>query len=248
MYQFFNPNEASEVIIPMYGTVHLITLLAMIVLIAIVIWKKEAIKKLASNRVFLRRFVILYLIYEVIFWILLWVYKVEPMHERFPLHLCGTLSFLMPILLLKEKYTWFRFFTFWSVCAGSISFLNPGFVFEDLWSFSFIHYLIRHYLLILLPIAISLTRGFKHTYREFWISIGALAGYSFLIFLLDWATGANYMHLGQHNPLEIPFLPASFTVWPWTYPSFVFVGIILFHIVFLGFSFLEKGKTSWRKA
>jgi hypothetical protein len=48
------------------------------------------------------------------------------------------------------------------------------------------------------------------------------------------------MHLGQHNPLEIPFLPASFTVWPWSYPSFVAVGIILFYLAYLSFKLLEK--------
>ena len=83
--------------------------------------------------------------------------------------------------------------------------------------------------------------GFHHTYKEFLISAATLIGYAFLIFLLDWATGANYMHLGQHNPLEIPFLPKSFTVWPWTYPSFVAVGFILFNLSYLGFKALEKG-------
>ena len=72
------------------------------------------------------------------------------------------------------------------------------------------------------------------------LSMATLAGYAFLIFLVDWATGANYMHLGQHNPLEIPFLPKSFTVWPWTYPSFVAVGVILFHLAYLSFRGLEK--------
>jgi hypothetical protein len=52
------------------------------------------------------------------------------------------------------------------------------------------------------------------------------------------------MHSGQHNPLEIPFLPASCTVWPWTYPSFEGVGIILFHLAFLGLKGLEKGQSN----
>jgi hypothetical protein len=50
------------------------------------------------------------------------------------------------------------------------------------------------------------------------------------------------MHLGQNNPLEIPFLPASFTVWPWTFPSFVGVGIILLHLAYLIFTLMHQGK------
>jgi uncharacterized membrane protein YwaF len=82
--------------------------------------------------------------------------------------------------------------------------------------------------------------GCKHTFRGFLISMSTLIGYAFLIFLFDWATGANYMHLGQHNPMEVPFFPASYTVWPRTYPSFVEVGIILFPLAYLGFKGLEK--------
>ena len=53
-------------------------------------------------------------------------------------------------------------------------------------------------------------------------------------------TGANYLHPGQHNPLEIPFLPKSFTAWPWSYPSFVAVGVVLLHLSFLFLKWIER--------
>jgi uncharacterized membrane protein YwaF len=74
--------------------------------------------------------------------------------------------------------------------------------------------------------------------------MGSLAGYALQIFLLDGATGANYMHLGRHNPLAIPFLPASFTVWPWSYPRFVGVGIILLYLSFIGFIMMERTRSA----
>lgn len=241
MKEFFDLNEFSEIMIPMYGRIHMITILVMLVLILVLLWKKDAVKRLVADRRFMVRFITGYLVFESFFWILLWVYRVEPMYERFPLHLCGSLSILMPILILKEKYNWLRFFSYWSISAGFISYANPGFVFEAPWSFSFIHYLVRHYLLFFIPIILQIGIGFRHNYREFLISMSSLAGYAFLIFLLDWATGANYMHLGRNNPLEIPFLPGNFTVWPWSYPSFVGVGIILLHLSFLSFILMERG-------
>ena len=242
MYEFFDLTEHSEVQIPMYGTVHLLTVIGMLLLVAVLFWKRSAVKKLANNQRFIKRFIWVYIGIEVFFWALQWIYRIEPLYERFPLHLCGSLSVLMPILILLNRDDLLRFFSYWSICAGFISFANPGFVFEDIWSFGFIHYLLRHYFLFVVPIFLQIGREYTHSYRNFLVSAGTLIGYAGLIFLLDWATGANYMHLGQHNPLEIPFLPASFTVWPWSYPSFVAVGFILFNLSFLLFSKIGRGK------
>jgi len=239
MYDFFDLTENSSVQIPMYGRIHLLTVFGMISLLALILWRREGVKKLLSNARFINTFLIIYLSLEVFYWSLIWVYRIEPMYERFPLHLCGSLSILMSVLILLRKKNLVRFFSYWSVCAGFISYANPGFVFYDLAGWGFIHYLIRHYFLFLAPIVVQIGWEYRHTYREFFTSMVSLIGYAGIIFLVDWATGANYMHLGRYNPLEIPFLPASFTVWPWSYPSFVAVGIVLFHLAYTGFKQLE---------
>lgn len=240
MYEFFDPTEFADVRIPMYGRIHLITVIGMLILLWLLLWQKEKIKKLVANKKLFHRILFIYIVVELSYWSLQWIYSVQPAYERFPLHLCGTLSVLMPILILLQKKSLAQFFSYWAICAGFIAFANPGFVFTEPGSFGFIHYLIRHYFVFLIPIVLQIGWGFKHTYKGFIQSVGGLLVWSFLIFLLDWATGANYMHLGQNNPLEIPFLPASFTVWPWSYPSFVGVGIVLFHLAYLSFRLLEK--------
>jgi len=240
MHDFFDMTESSEVQIPMYGLTHLLTVIGLLMLLLLIIWQKENVKRLVSNRRLINSFLIAYLLLEVMYWSLIWGYRIEPFYERFPLHLCGSLSILMSVLILLQKRDLVRFFSYWSISAGFISYVNPGFVFYDPGGWGFFHYLIRHYFLFLAPIICQIGWEFKHTYREFVLSMATLTGYAFLIFLLDWVTGANYMHLGQHNPLEVPFLPASFTVWPWSYPSFVAVGIVLFHLVFLSLKLLEK--------
>lgn len=240
MQNFFDLTEQEQIIIPMYGTIHMITLIFPFVMILLMAWQKKLVQKLANSEQFLHGFLILYIAIDVLYWILIWTYQVEPFYERFPLHLCASLSIVMPILILTQKYDWYRFFIYWSVCAGFISFANPNFGHNDVLSFAFIQYLVRHYYLFLFPIFMHIGKEFRYSYREFLVSISALAAYAFLIFLLDWATGANYLHLGKHNPLEIPFLPAKLTQWPFTYPAFVGVGIILLHIVFVSFYFTRK--------
>jgi hypothetical integral membrane protein (TIGR02206 family) len=240
MHNFFDLTEFDEVQIPMYGRTHLITVIIMILFLFLILWQKKRVKKIVANTRLVRGFLIVYLSLEAIYWSLMWGYRIEPLYERFPLHLCGSLSIFMAVLILLEKRNLVRFFSYWSICAGFISYANPGFVFYNPVGWGFFHYLVRHYFLFLAPIMLQIGWGFKHSSREFILSMSTLAGYAFLMFLLDWAIDANYMHLGRHNPLEIPFLPASFTVWPWTYPSFVGVGVILFHLAYFSFKLVEK--------
>jgi hypothetical integral membrane protein (TIGR02206 family) len=240
MKNFFDPNERADLLIPMYGTIHLIVLLALPILIVLLIWKKESVKKLVVNRAFMTILMLVFLLSEVLHHAFLWIFRYEPYFERFPLHLCASLSILLPVLILKQKYNWVRFFSYWSISAGFISFANPSFQHVDPWSFDFIHYLVRHYFLFLIPVFLQIGIGFRHRYRDFIRSLATLGVYSFLIFLFDWASGANYLYLGKNSTLELPFLPSSFTVWPWVYLSFSGVGIILLHLAYLGLSRLEK--------
>jgi len=240
MKAFFDPTDHSEVIIPMYGTIHFITLGAALLLIMFILLRRDAIKRYVNNRRFMVRLITAFLIIEVSYWALQWIYRVEPAYERFPLHLCASLAALLPVLFLLKKMRALLFFSYWALAAGFISFANPGFGFVEPWSYGFIHYLARHYFIFLIPLVFQVGMEFRHKYRDFLISIGTLAAYAGLIFLLDWATGANYLHLGQHNPLEIPFLPKSWTAWPWSYPSFVAVGAVLLHLSYLLLKRMER--------
>lgn len=224
----------------MYGFIHMIALFVMLGLVPLMIWKRQAVKRLAASERFMKTFLFTYMSIDLLYWIFIWAFQVEPRFERFPLHLCASLSLLMPILLLTKKSNAYRFLSYWSVCAGFISLVNPSFVYDAPWSFAFMHYLMRHYFLFLMPIFVLIGRGYNIYYKEFLKSLASLAFYSFFIFLLDWATGANYMHLGPNNPLEIPFLPKSFTAWPYSYPSFVAVGIVLLHFAYFSFSLVSK--------
>ncbi|MBN1952989.1 MAG: TIGR02206 family membrane protein [Bacteroidales bacterium] len=240
MQNFFNPTRSTEVEVPMFGSLHLITMAIMPALVLLVLWKKEAVKRILANRKVVTWFVALFLGLEVLNLILLWSFKFEPFFERFPLHLCYTLSLLIPVLMLKERYDLLQIFCYWSLGSGFISFVNPSYLHTYPMSFEFIHYCIRHYFLFIIPIMLQVGIGFRHSYRIFRISMFTLASYAFFIFLLNWATGANYMHLGQNNPVHITFLPDQLNKWPWTYPSFVVTGILLLHIGYFSLLRMER--------
>lgn len=243
MYEFFDPTDAAEVQIPMYGQVHLYTVLGMIVLLLLIIWQRKNIKSIINRRKLMTGFMTFYILIEILYWVLIWAYRVEPWYERFPLHLCASMSILTVTTILMRRQDLMKFFSYWMLAAGFISFANPGFVFVKTDSFGFIHYLVRHYFVLLAPVVMNYAFGFRHNYKDFIKSLLTLAGWAVFIFFLNWATGANWLHLGQHNPLAIPFLPASFTDWPWVLPSFAGVGVILLHLAFVSLKAMETKKS-----
>lgn len=233
MRSFFDPNTYEQVFNPMYGTTHLITAIILVLFLVLIFSFKKGVRKLATNEAFLKWLVWLFIAQEVLFYILKWAYRFEPFEGRFPGQLCAMLSIILPYLLLTKRYELFKFFSYWAMCSGFIAFVNPSFQHIDPFSFHFLQYCIRHYFLFLMPIFLQIGLGFKHSYPVFLRSIGALLILSAGIFLFNWATGWNYMHIGPSNELAVPFLPASFTVWPWSYPSFIGVGVILLHLAYI---------------
>ena len=240
MYEFFDPTDSALVQIPMYGKVHLYTVLGMISLLLLIIWQRKNIKNIINRQGLMTVFMTFYILVEILYWVLIWAYRVEPWYERFPLHLCASMSILIVVLILIRRQELMLFFSYWMLAAGFISFANPGFVFVETDSFGFIHYLIRHYFVLLAPVVMQYAFGFRHSYSTFLKSLATLGAYAVFIFFVNWLTGANWLHLGQHNPLAIPFLPASFTEWPWVLPSFAGVGIILLHLAYLSFKLMEN--------
>ena len=155
MSSFFNPNELDEVIIPIYGRVHMLSMLLMLILVLILFWRREAVRKLASNRKFIIWLVVVFLIQEAFHNFNLWHYPYESFIDRFPGHLCGTLSLIIPYLLLTEKYNSLRFISYWAIGAGFIAFVNPSYLHYEVKSFIFLQYHFRHLFLLLLPLLLA---------------------------------------------------------------------------------------------
>ncbi|MDC7233317.1 MAG: YwaF family protein [Spirochaetales bacterium] len=240
MPDFFNPNEHADIIIPMYGSLHMLTLVILLAFIPLLILLREPLKGLCASQKTLNRIMVGYLAFDLFYWVMIWHFQYMPLYERFPFHLCASLSLLLPVSVLLKRYDIIRFFTPWGLAAGFIAFVNPGYVRDLPWSFAFIHYLVRHYFIFILPLALYIGKGYSLNYRLFRRSMTALALYASFIFCVNWATGSNYFHLGKYNPLAIPFLPDSLTAWPLVLPTFITVGVVLIHVIYLIIALSEK--------
>jgi hypothetical integral membrane protein (TIGR02206 family) len=235
MIGFFNPGHRPFEIFPMYGTGHLILLVVLIAFIPLMVWQKDLLRRLRHNRRFMVTLSWFILIGEAQSYVVKFIYGYQPFFERLPFHLCGTMAILLPILVLTERYDIIRFFAGWSIACGLISFLNLGTTHNGPESFSFYQYLWKHYYLFLFPIFLFIAGEFEIKYREYAKSMAALVVYSGIMFLVNWAFTTNYLYIGPNNDLAVPFLPDNLLVWPMIYPSFIAVGLILFHIIYVGF-------------
>jgi hypothetical integral membrane protein (TIGR02206 family) len=227
---FFDPSPRAAELFPMYGRGHLAILVVVALCVGVLAWQKERLVKLRASRRFMVGLSVVVLIGEVQEYTLMIVHRYEPAYELLPFHLCGMLAFLLPILTLMERYDVVRYLAPWSLAAGLISFLNLGITHNDLGQLTFYHYVWKHLYLFLFPIFLFQAGDWQVHYREYAKSIAGLLGLSVVIFFANWAFGTNYLYIGPENEMAVGFLPDALLAWPLIYPSFIVVGLILFHI------------------
>ncbi len=56
MYEFFDLTEHNDVMIPMYGTTHLLTVAGLLILLLITLWQRRKIKIVVAGKRLIRGF------------------------------------------------------------------------------------------------------------------------------------------------------------------------------------------------
>ena len=64
-----------------------------------------------------------------------------------------------------------------------------------------------------------------------------------VIFFVDWAFNANFFYIGKDNDMAVPFLPDRLMEWPFVFPRFVGVGLIMLHGIFGSFALAQRRRT-----
>lgn len=236
MTSFFDPTPEMAEVFPMYGTGHAILLALLVVFVVLLAVAQTRVVSLARNRTFIAALSWIVIGGEIVNYTIRFVYGFEPFFERLPFHLCGTLAFLIPALALLRRNDLLQFFAGWSVAAGLISFLNLGMTHYRADNWYFYNYMIRHYYLFLFPVFLFIAGEIRFNYRQYAKSMAALVVYSGFMFFVNWIFSVNYLYIGPNNTMAVPFLPDSWLEWPFIYPSFVGVGVVLFHLIYLAFA------------
>lgn len=228
---FFDPNVHSSDLFAMGSPGHLALGLGLFVGLALLLVFKRQLPALRNSRAFMAGAAGFVLGLEAISYALKFIYPCDPAWERLPLHLCASLKIAITVLVLARRYEWLKYLSVLAIGCGFISFANLNLHGESFGNFAWWHYVIGHYFLFLAPIFLLLTGDTYDTKTHLRMCAG-LAGWSFTVFLINWAFDTNYMYSGPHNDTVVPFLPDSWMAWPFNYVSYVGIALVLLNVTY----------------
>lgn len=236
---FFDPNAHSSALFEMGGPGHIVLVLIMpLLLVPLILFRKD-LPRLRASRNFMAGTAAFILSIELLSYAFKFIYPCVPAYERWPLHLCSSLKFLITILILFSRYDLVKYFSIWAIGSGFISFANLGLGGESFGNYAFWHYLLGHYYLFLLPIFLFLTGDFRYDLRYHTVSMLGLIAWSLVIFVINWVFDANYMYTGPHNDVAVPFIPDRLMVWPLNYFSYMVVGLVMLTSIYAILRFFQ---------
>jgi len=117
---------------------------------------------------------------------------------KWPLHLCNTAMYIMPIVLIFKMEKFFYFTYFINVVGALVAMLMPNYSAEaNMFSRQIVDFYINHYIAFFMPILmVSLGMFKKPRFKEFIYSMVAFAGYFLLVLVLN-ATFAGLYEIGK---------------------------------------------------
>ncbi len=229
---FFDPNAGHRDLFEIGGPGHLTLLALIFALLGVMVAFRGALPGLRRRRAFMAGTAAGILTLEALSYAFKFIYPFAPAWERLPLHLCASLKIAFALCVLFERYDLAKYISVWAIGAGLISFVNLNLEGGSFGNFAFWHYVFGHLYLFLMPIFLFLTGDFRYDLRYHLRSLAGLAGWSLLVFLLNWAFDTNYMYSGPHNHTAVPFIPPAMMVWPFNYVSYVVTAMVLLNAIY----------------
>lgn len=230
---FFDPNGGDSHLFDMGSTGHLALVALLFGLLGLMIAFRGGLPRLRQSRGFMAGTAAGILALEALSYALKFLYPFEPAWEKLPLHLCASLKIAFALCVLFERYDFAKYISVWAIGAGFISFANLNLEGSGFANFGFWHYVVGHLYLFLMPVFLFLTGDFRYDLEHHLRSLAGIAGWSFFVFLVNWAFDTNYMYSGPHNHTAAPFIPKAMTVWPLNYVSYVLTAMVLLNAIYV---------------
>jgi hypothetical integral membrane protein (TIGR02206 family) len=159
--------------------------------------------------------------------------------EMLPFHLCSALVWLS-IYMLLTKNIWIYEFSYLLGIAGALqALLTPDAGIYGFPHFRFFQTLISHGAIITAALFMTLAEGYRPTKASLKRVIIGSNIYMFIIFVLNFIIGSNYMFIARKPDTAslLDVLPA----WPWYIPIIELLGIVFVLVFYAPFAL-----TDWR--
>ncbi|WP_332693038.1 TIGR02206 family membrane protein [Halalkalibacter lacteus] len=173
--------------------------------------------------------------------LLLWGISVELWDIRFnlPLQLCTISLYLCMYMLVFKSYFVFEIVYFFGLAGALQALITPD-LFYTFPHFRFLHFFIAHFAIILAILYMVWVEKFTVSARSISKSMLVLNVFALMAFLVNQATGANYMFLARKPP-NVSILD-YLGPYPWYILSLELLAFIMFLLLYFPF-FIQKALT-----
>ena len=162
--------------------------------------------------------------------------------EMLPLHLCGIQIFLMP-LMLKTKKPLLKNFVYLTAFPGALAallFNETVFYKYPVFHFQTIQTFVIHTLIMIVPIFMMVFEDFRPKLSYILSSTVLLALIAVFDGVVNVITGGNYLFIAS-APTDTPIAwVAEITGWPGYIPVMIVLVVIIWFILVLPFTILDK--------
>lgn len=215
----------------LFGTVHIITLIA----VALFILGLTRFKGASQQTLYKVRWALaLGLWLNEIAWhawnIAVGTWNIQTM---LPLHLCSVLVWLTGFMLIYRNYTLYEFSYFLGIGAAIQALLTPDAGMYGFPHFRYIQPIISHGLLVSAGIYMTVVEGFRPTWKSLARVFVITNIYMVIIYFVNSAIGSNYMMVNAK-----PGVISLFDVlpdWPWYLPILEVLALAIFLLLYLPF-------------
>jgi len=225
----------------LFGTQHLIPIIAMIVLCIVLpiiakrYWSKKT--QLVVSRGMAGLFAFWVIFYIVV---LIWLGRFNPKTDL-PFDICNITGLLLLFLMWKPRYRVHEIFYFW-ILAGTMQAIFTPHLYNGFPNFVYIKYWIVHCGLVVYAVYMTVVFDFKPTLKSVWRAFLAFQAYALFVLVVNLVLGSNYVYMMPNPPTAsaLDYLGP----WPWYILVCQLIGLMFFFIVYLPVGLTRKRKAA----
>jgi len=161
--------------------------------------------------------------------------------EILPLELCDASFWLSAVALLTLEEHTFHLAYYWGIAGSGMAILTP-YLHAPLRTFQSVQFFFGHSLLIVGVLYLIWSRQARPRDRSWQFAFWTLNVYGLLVAAVDYMAGTNFMYLRQKPGSSSLF--GLLGPWPWYIVGADLVGLVIFRVMQIPFSSLERAKSS----
>ena len=146
-----------------------------------------------------------------------------------PLHICSFGVMLSVTILFTKNKKVFEVLFFVGIFGGLLALFIPNTLGYTYFNMRYYHFIFLHISIAIVPIYYFKAYGYRISLRSIYKTFGYIMLILPLVVFVNYVKDKNYMFIGEKPEIIADLLPD----WPYYIIIFVFLGLIMFHLLFL---------------